>query len=165
MLIQISYFQLSSFILMYINLSKHLLVHSYLVYFFIYMCPRAWFVHFMYFGIVLLVFFILFVKLSSSFFLTVFSLQAIHTLKTQNGRTMSLKFLNYAQSNQCKSMRESSVSYASASFTMSWKMRYTAMSFTDWWSFSTLDLVSVQGAPVYYLTTPASSFHRWKSRQ
>ncbi|XP_033640125.1 protein MEMO1-like [Asterias rubens] len=46
-------------------------------------------------------------------------LNAIHTLKTQNGRTMSLKFLNYAQSNQCKSMRESSVSYASASFTMS----------------------------------------------
>ncbi|XP_038079420.1 protein MEMO1-like [Patiria miniata] len=46
-------------------------------------------------------------------------LNAIQTLKTKNGRTMSLKFLNYSQSNQCKSMRESSVSYASASFTMS----------------------------------------------
>ncbi|XP_022083256.1 protein MEMO1-like [Acanthaster planci] len=46
-------------------------------------------------------------------------LNAIQTLKTKNGRTMSLKFLNYAQSNQCKSREDSSVSYAAASFIMS----------------------------------------------
>ena len=35
-----------------------------------------------------------------------------------NGMHMKLKFLNYAQSNACKSQRDSSVSYAAASFTM-----------------------------------------------
>ena len=34
-----------------------------------------------------------------------------------NGFVMNLKFLNYDQSNQCKSMRDSSVSYASAVYT------------------------------------------------
>lgn len=35
-----------------------------------------------------------------------------------NGYHMHLKFLNYDQSNECSSMRDSSVSYAAASFTM-----------------------------------------------
>ncbi|XP_052106327.1 protein MEMO1-like [Mytilus californianus] len=41
-------------------------------------------------------------------------LNAVHTItKTGNGHKMSFKFVKYAQSSQCKSMRDSSVSYAS----------------------------------------------------
>ncbi|UYV80386.1 MEMO1 [Cordylochernes scorpioides] len=36
---------------------------------------------------------------------------------TGNGHKMSIKFLNYAQSNQCMNMQDSSVSYASAALT------------------------------------------------
>lgn len=35
--------------------------------------------------------------------------------KTSNGKKISLKFINYAQSSQCRSFSDSSVSYASAS--------------------------------------------------
>ncbi len=35
-----------------------------------------------------------------------------------NGMRMSLKFLNYDQSSQCKNMRDSSVSYAAAAFNL-----------------------------------------------
>jgi AmmeMemoRadiSam system protein B len=35
-----------------------------------------------------------------------------------NGYAVALNFVNYDQSNQCKNMRDSSVSYASAVFTM-----------------------------------------------
>lgn len=43
-------------------------------------------------------------------------LNAVYTIqKTGNGHKMSLKFLNYAQSSQCLSMSDSSVSYAAAS--------------------------------------------------
>lgn len=47
-------------------------------------------------------------------------LGAVNALRTHgpNGYNMKLKFRNYDQSNQCTSMRDSSVSYASASFTM-----------------------------------------------
>ncbi|RWS27926.1 protein MEMO1-like protein [Leptotrombidium deliense] len=46
----------------------------------------------------------------------VFNAQAVQALvKTGNGHTMSLKFLNYAQSSQCVYMHDSSVSYAAAS--------------------------------------------------
>ncbi len=38
--------------------------------------------------------------------------------KSSNGINMQRKFLNYDQSNQCRSMRDSSVSYAAAVFTM-----------------------------------------------
>jgi len=34
-----------------------------------------------------------------------------------NGFSMNLKFLNYDQSNECTSMRDSSVSYAAAVYT------------------------------------------------
>ncbi|XP_014213751.1 protein MEMO1 [Copidosoma floridanum] len=45
-------------------------------------------------------------------------LQAVQSLReTSNGQRMSLKFLKYAQSSQCNSMSDSSVSYASASLT------------------------------------------------
>lgn len=37
-----------------------------------------------------------------------------------NGFSMKMKFLNYDQSNQCQNMRDSSVSYASAVFTLGW---------------------------------------------
>ncbi|VDI72254.1 MEMO1 family protein [Mytilus galloprovincialis] len=41
-------------------------------------------------------------------------LNAVHTItKNGNGHKMSFKFVKYAQSSQCKSMRDSSVSYAS----------------------------------------------------
>ena len=46
-------------------------------------------------------------------------LQAIHSLKgNTNGQRMNLKFLKYAQSNQCNNMNDSSVSYASASLVL-----------------------------------------------
>ena len=35
-----------------------------------------------------------------------------------NGVRMGLRFLNYDQSSKCKSMRDSSVSYAAAAFTI-----------------------------------------------
>ncbi len=38
--------------------------------------------------------------------------------KHGNGVSMNLKFLNYDQSNQCKTMKDSSVSYAAATFTI-----------------------------------------------
>ncbi|XP_059611074.1 protein MEMO1 [Phlebotomus argentipes] len=41
-------------------------------------------------------------------------MQAVHTLQSR-GYNMSFKFLKYAQSSQCKSMSDSSVSYASGS--------------------------------------------------
>ncbi|UYV80390.1 MEMO1 [Cordylochernes scorpioides] len=45
-------------------------------------------------------------------------LNAVHSLQmTGNGHKMSIKFLNYAQSNQCMNMQDSSVSYASAALT------------------------------------------------
>ena len=46
-------------------------------------------------------------------------LQAVHSLQKSgsNGHKMSLKFLKYAQSNQCCSMSDSSVSYAAAALT------------------------------------------------
>ncbi|KAL1131192.1 hypothetical protein AAG570_010810 [Ranatra chinensis] len=45
-------------------------------------------------------------------------LQAIQYLESTSGggRRMSLKFLKYAQSSQCRNMNDSSVSYAAASF-------------------------------------------------
>jgi len=44
-------------------------------------------------------------------------LNMVATLKQQrNGRRMDLKFLNYAQSNEVRSQRDSSVSYAAAAF-------------------------------------------------
>ena len=45
---------------------------------------------------------------------------AVNALRTHgpNGFSMQLKFRNYDQSNQCSGMRDSSVSYAAASFTM-----------------------------------------------
>jgi hypothetical protein len=50
-----------------------------------------------------------------------FIFQAIDTIqKTGNGHNMSLKFVKYAQSSQCKSMRDSSVSYASAALVIEW---------------------------------------------
>ncbi|CAH2083479.1 unnamed protein product [Euphydryas editha] len=43
-------------------------------------------------------------------------LQAVAKLQSQsNAPRMSLKFLKYAQSSQCMNMKDSSVSYASAS--------------------------------------------------
>lgn len=47
-------------------------------------------------------------------------LGAVNALRTHgpNGFSMQLKFRNYDQSNQCSGMRDSSVSYAAASFTM-----------------------------------------------
>ena len=46
-------------------------------------------------------------------------LGAIHAMRSHlNGMRMGLKFLNYDQSNACKNTRDSSVSYAAASFTM-----------------------------------------------
>ena len=45
-------------------------------------------------------------------------LAAIDTLKEQQQAGMRMKFLNYAQSSKCKSMRDSSVSYAAASFVL-----------------------------------------------
>jgi len=41
-----------------------------------------------------------------------------HVRKTSNGKKISLKFVNYAQSSQCRSFSDSSVSYASASLVM-----------------------------------------------
>jgi len=38
-----------------------------------------------------------------------------HMRQTSNGHKMSLKFVNYAQSSQCHTFSDSSVSYASAS--------------------------------------------------
>lgn len=38
-----------------------------------------------------------------------------HLRQTLNGVKMSLKFVDYAQSSQCRSFSDSSVSYASAS--------------------------------------------------
>ena len=46
-------------------------------------------------------------------------LGAVEALKAEsNGLRMECKFLNYDQSSKCKHMRDSSVSYASAAFTM-----------------------------------------------
>jgi len=38
-----------------------------------------------------------------------------HVRKIINGKKISMKFVNYAQSSQCRSFNDSSVSYASAS--------------------------------------------------
>ena len=48
-------------------------------------------------------------------------LQAVAAIKkTGNGHKMSFKFVKYAQSSQCKSMRDSSVSYASGALVLEW---------------------------------------------
>jgi AmmeMemoRadiSam system protein B len=46
-------------------------------------------------------------------------LGAVQALRQRgtNGFSMNLKFLNYDQSNECTSMRDSSVSYAAAVYT------------------------------------------------
>jgi len=41
-----------------------------------------------------------------------------HIRQTSNGKKISMKFVNYAQSSQCRSFSDSSVSYASASLVM-----------------------------------------------
>ncbi|CAH1790704.1 unnamed protein product [Owenia fusiformis] len=45
-------------------------------------------------------------------------LNAISALRQQNGHNFELKFIKYAQSSHCKTMRDSSVSYASAVLTL-----------------------------------------------
>ena len=47
-----------------------------------------------------------------------FCQKAIACLRQGNGHKFAIKFVNYAQSGQCKSKSDSSVSYASAALTI-----------------------------------------------
>ena len=44
--------------------------------------------------------------------------QAAAALKKENGHVIKLKFIKYDQSSQCRSIKDSSVSYAAASLTI-----------------------------------------------